>query len=167
MIDLPRDNTDGFVVEWTVQVEYDSADWPLVKSSGRLTADHMSEMIKPSSWIRTMTLQVFLHDSQGRVLPYGGPQNPDNIARGDLTIKSSNLERPYQLGQVFETSDQQMVKVRFPAPEQVRGDNIEYTIRVQALRDGIARMDDVTIPGSDNWVVCHVYSSGQIAFDQP
>lgn len=166
-ITVPENQFDDFEVAWMAQVAYKMPFWPNVEVSGKLTPDRMGEIIKPSSWIRAIQLMVALQDESGRVIPVGKASDPNNYVTGAVTIEAPFWDSPYSLDRAFATSDQQLMGISFPLPEGESPEDVMITLTVQAVRDGVLKIETKTIPFSNPWIVVSVTSSGQIYFDTP
>lgn len=135
-VSITTQNVTDIEVNWTAQVSFKSANWPVIPTAGKLSnQDGWAEMIKPDSWIANYNLMaVFVDragkpaatDAQGRVLLPDANGNLVPVAyqvNGVLTFTAPYIPTTNMLVTPFDAKNQSPVIMALPRfPNQPFGD---------------------------------------------
>jgi len=147
-------------IDWQVRVVFAAAAWPPMRVGGVLSNETgWSELLAPSSWLRSVSLTTMLIGADGDVLTGEASDSTDQVS-GAIDFSAPFLEGATSLHTAFETSSRASTAVLVPRPPSEPPGEIKLT--VFALRGGRDAMEVRTLAPDEEWVLVKIYANARI-----
>ena len=147
-------------IDWQVRVVFAAAAWPPMRVGGVLSNESgWSELLAPSSWLRSVSLTTLLIGTDGDVLTTEASDPTDRVS-GAVDFTAPFLEGATSLHTAFETSSRASTTVLVPRPPSEPPGLIKLT--AFALRGGRDAMLVRQLDPDEEWVLVKVYANARI-----
>ncbi len=147
-------------IDWQVRIVFAAAAWPPMRVGGTLSNETgWSELLAPSSWLRSVSLTTLLIGTGGDVLTTEASDPTDRVS-GAIDFTAPFLEGATSLHTAFETTGRASTTVLVPRPPSEPPGTVKLT--VFALRGGRDEMVVRTLEPDEEWVLVRVYANARI-----
>jgi len=158
-VTITTTNVSAVQVDWDAKVAFNSAGWPVIPTSGRMSsAGGLAEMIKPDSWIANYFVVALLVDASGKPTAIDSSSEKDHI-NGVLTFTAPYVPSNILVSS-FTAENQAPVAVALPRfPGQPFGDLV---LNMFATRNGVASTSSRRLTENDLFITALIYPDAQI-----